>query len=93
MAQIAKKMKKLASFKFISFRSKLEGRGLSKFKKNYKLKGELGRGGFGVVYKAVRIMDESAVAVKFIERKYVKEWGRVRFLRFLTYLNTLMNRI
>ena len=59
--------------------SNLSGRGFSKFKKNYKLKGQLGSGGFGVVYRAVRTSDETPVAVKYIKRKYVRDWGRVRY--------------
>ncbi|VDM37629.1 unnamed protein product [Toxocara canis] len=55
----------------------IPGRGFSKFKKTYRLKGELGRGGFGIVYRAVRISDETPVAVKFIERGYVREWGKL----------------
>lgn len=53
------------------------GRGLSKFKKNYQLTEELGRGGFGIVYGAIRTNDETPVAVKFIDRRYVREWGKV----------------
>uniref|UniRef100_A0A0N5AQY7 non-specific serine/threonine protein kinase n=1 Tax=Syphacia muris TaxID=451379 RepID=A0A0N5AQY7_9BILA len=77
MAQFAKKVKKLATFQFLNFKLLLNGRGFAKFKKNYKLKGELGRGGFGVVYRAVRISDETPVAVKFIKRRQVREWGKL----------------
>ncbi|EJW85055.1 CAMK/PIM protein kinase [Wuchereria bancrofti] len=35
---------------------------------------ELGRGGFGIVYKAERNEDSVPVAVKFIEHKRVREW-------------------
>ncbi|VDM68476.1 unnamed protein product, partial [Strongylus vulgaris] len=52
-------------------------RGFNKFKKNYKLKGELGRGGFGIVYRAIRVADELPVAVKFIDRRSVREWGKI----------------
>ncbi|CAO4370335.1 unnamed protein product [Caenorhabditis nigoni] len=77
---LAKKMKKLASLQFFNLKLLLNGessRGFSKFKKNYKLKAELGRGGFGVVYRAVRTSDNTLVAVKFIERSNVKEWARI----------------
>lgn len=57
--------------------SHVSGRGFNKFKKHYKLKGELGRGGFGIVYRAVRVADELPVAVKFIDRRTVREWGKV----------------
>lgn len=77
MASLAKKMKKLAAFQFFNIKLLLNGRGFSKFKKTYRLKGELGRGGFGVVYRAVRISDETPVAVKFIERRHVRDWGKL----------------
>ncbi|CAI5446201.1 unnamed protein product [Caenorhabditis angaria] len=80
LPNLAKKMKKLASSQLFNLKLLLNGessRGFSKFKKNYKLKGELGRGGFGIVYRAVRIRDDLPVAVKFIDRNSVKEWARV----------------
>ncbi|VBB27947.1 unnamed protein product, partial [Acanthocheilonema viteae] len=52
-------------------------RGLSNFKKRYKLKGELGRGGFGVVYCGIRFCDELPVAIKFIDRNQVRNWGKL----------------
>mgnify|MGYP001570493929 CR=1 FL=1 len=69
----------------IYLKSYFSGRGFSKFKKNYKLKGELGRGGFGIVYRAIRISDELPVAVKFVDRRTVREWGKVdlHVLRFV----------
>ncbi|VDM63047.1 unnamed protein product [Angiostrongylus costaricensis] len=79
----AKKVKKLASFQLFNLKLLLNGessRGFNKFKKHYKLKGELGRGGFGIVYRAVRISDELPVAVKFIDRRTVREWGKVNKL-------------
>uniref|UniRef100_A0A0K0DBW9 non-specific serine/threonine protein kinase n=1 Tax=Angiostrongylus cantonensis TaxID=6313 RepID=A0A0K0DBW9_ANGCA len=79
----AKKVKKLASFQLFNLKLLLNGessRGFNKFKKHYKLKGELGRGGFGIVYRAVRISDELPVAVKFIDRRTVREWGKVKRL-------------
>uniref|UniRef100_A0A915PHF0 non-specific serine/threonine protein kinase n=1 Tax=Setaria digitata TaxID=48799 RepID=A0A915PHF0_9BILA len=53
------------------------GRGLFNFKKRYKLKGELGRGGFGVVYRGIRICDELPVAIKYIDRNQVRNWGKL----------------
>ncbi|KAK6745732.1 hypothetical protein RB195_012074 [Necator americanus] len=76
----AKKVKKLASFQLFNLKLLLNGessRGFNKFKKHYKLKGELGRGGFGIVYRAVRVADELPVAVKFIDRRTVREWGKI----------------
>uniref|UniRef100_A0A7E4W6H0 non-specific serine/threonine protein kinase n=1 Tax=Panagrellus redivivus TaxID=6233 RepID=A0A7E4W6H0_PANRE len=73
----AKKVKKLASLQLLSFKLLLNGRGFSKFKKNYKLKGEIGQGGFGIVYSAIRVSDDTPVAVKFIERRYVRDWGKL----------------
>ncbi|VDK65506.1 unnamed protein product [Anisakis simplex] len=77
MALFAKKVKKLATFQFLNIKLLLNGRGFSKFKKTYRLKGELGRGGFGIVYRAVRISDDTPVAVKFIERRHVREWAKL----------------
>uniref|UniRef100_A0A914C3W7 non-specific serine/threonine protein kinase n=1 Tax=Acrobeloides nanus TaxID=290746 RepID=A0A914C3W7_9BILA len=73
----AKKVKKIATLQFLNIKLLLNGRGFSKFKKNYRLKGELGQGGFGVVYRAIRISDEMPVAVKFIERRQVRDWGKL----------------
>ncbi|EFO28154.1 CAMK/PIM protein kinase [Loa loa] len=77
MAHIAKKVKKLATVQLYNLKVLLNGRGLSNFKKHYKLKGELGRGGFGVVYRGTRICDELPVAIKFIDRDQVHNWGRL----------------
>ncbi|KAJ1365612.1 Serine/threonine-protein kinase prk-2 [Parelaphostrongylus tenuis] len=77
---LARKVKKLASFQLFNLKLLLNGessRGFNKFKKQYKLKGELGRGGFGIVYRAVRISDDLPVAVKFIDRRTVREWGKI----------------
>ncbi|GMT18719.1 hypothetical protein PFISCL1PPCAC_10016 [Pristionchus fissidentatus] len=78
---LAKKVKKLASSRILNLKALLNGenssRGFAKFRKNYKLKGEIGRGGFGIVYRAVRLSDEMPVAVKFIDRRGIKEWGKI----------------
>ncbi|KAF1752996.1 hypothetical protein GCK72_019551 [Caenorhabditis remanei] len=77
---LAKKMKKLVSLRFTSlkiFFNLKSSNGLLKFEESYKMKAELGRGGFGVVYRAVRICDNKMVAVKFIEKKNIKEWGKI----------------
>lgn len=47
---------------------------IKKFQKEYRLCEEIGRGGFGVVYKAFRITDNAPVAVKFIAHAHVREW-------------------
>uniref|UniRef100_A0A915D6N9 non-specific serine/threonine protein kinase n=1 Tax=Ditylenchus dipsaci TaxID=166011 RepID=A0A915D6N9_9BILA len=70
---LAKKVKKLASMHILSLKLMLNGRGFSKFKNQYRLKGEMGQGGFGVVYRAIRIADDLPVAVKFIERKHLND--------------------
>ncbi|CAI4230684.1 unnamed protein product [Auanema sp. JU1783] len=44
------------------------------FRRQYGVLDEIGRGGFGIVYKAVRISDSLPVAVKFVEHKHVREW-------------------
>lgn len=48
--------------------------GAKQFRKQYTMLEELGRGGFGIVYKAERKEDGAPVAVKFIEHKRVREW-------------------
>lgn len=48
--------------------------GAKQFRKHYTMLEELGRGGFGIVYKAERNEDGAPVAVKFIEHKRVREW-------------------
>ncbi|KAK6038089.1 hypothetical protein COOONC_14527 [Cooperia oncophora] len=76
----AKKVKKLASFQLFNLKLLINGessRGFNKFKKHYRLKCELGRGGFGIVYRAIRVADELPVAVKFIDRRTVREWGKI----------------
>ncbi|RCN46469.1 kinase domain protein [Ancylostoma caninum] len=44
------------------------------FRRQYTVLEEIGRGGFGIVYRAVRIADNLPVAVKFVEHKHVREW-------------------
>uniref|UniRef100_A0A0R3RLA3 non-specific serine/threonine protein kinase n=1 Tax=Elaeophora elaphi TaxID=1147741 RepID=A0A0R3RLA3_9BILA len=77
MEHIARKVKKLATLQLYNLKVLLNGRGLSNFKKRYKLKGELGRGGFGIVYRGIRICDELPVAIKFIDRDQVRNWGKL----------------
>lgn len=72
----------------------ISDRSFARFKKTYKLRGEIGRGGFGVVYRAVRLSDELGVAVKFIDRRSVREWGKVSSLFFfLSPLSLLCLRL
>lgn len=47
----------------------------------------MGQGGFGVVYRAIRIVDDLPVAVKFIERRHVRDWGKVYRLKFILTSN------
>ncbi|CAD6188350.1 unnamed protein product [Caenorhabditis auriculariae] len=47
---------------------------LKEFRKQYEVLEEIGRGGFGIVYKAIRKLDQLPVAVKFIQHKHVREW-------------------
>ncbi|CEF66367.1 Serine/threonine-protein kinase pim-2 [Strongyloides ratti] len=77
LPELAKKVKQIASQQLTNFKSLLNGRSFAKFKKNYQLKGEIGRGGFGIVYRGIRISDEIPVAVKFIERRHIREWGKL----------------
>lgn len=51
--------------------------GAKQFRKKYTMLEELGRGGFGIVYKAERNEDRAPVAVKFVEHKRVREWTMV----------------
>ncbi|WKY01764.1 hypothetical protein Q1695_015626 [Nippostrongylus brasiliensis] len=44
------------------------------FRRQYTVLEEIGRGGFGIVYRAIRISDNLPVAVKFVEHKHVREW-------------------
>jgi serine/threonine protein kinase len=54
------------------------GRGFEKFKKQYLFEEIIGHGGFGVVYAGFRLSNYQPVAIKFIERRQVIEWGKVR---------------
>ncbi len=58
---------------------------ISHFKRLYKLGPELGRGGFGCVYTGFRLKDGVAVAIKFVARHNVTDWGTVcgRILNFI----------
>ncbi|VDK55003.1 unnamed protein product [Anisakis simplex] len=44
------------------------------FRKQYSISEEIGRGGFGIVYKAERTEDGTPVAVKFVEHRHVRDW-------------------
>ncbi|KAI3413549.1 hypothetical protein GPALN_011039 [Globodera pallida] len=74
---LARKVKRFASQHILQLKHLLGARGFSTFKRLYRLKGELGHGGFGIVYRAVRISDQLPVAVKFIERRNVRDWGKL----------------
>lgn len=47
--------------------------------KQYTILEEIGRGGFGIVYKAIRRSDGAAVAIKFIDHRHVRKWTVVSF--------------
>ncbi len=51
---------------------------MSAFKRKYKFGSELGRGGFGRVYGGFRVSDGLPIAVKFVARHNVTDWGEVR---------------
>jgi hypothetical protein len=53
---LARKVKKLASQQLLQIKQLLAGRGFSKFKRLYRIKGELGQGGFGIVYRGIRLV-------------------------------------
>ncbi|KAI1707140.1 protein kinase domain-containing protein [Ditylenchus destructor] len=44
------------------------------FRQEYRLCEEIGRGGFGIVYKGFRIRDNKPVAVKYVQHKHVRQW-------------------
>ncbi|CAJ0580852.1 unnamed protein product, partial [Mesorhabditis spiculigera] len=77
---LARRVKRMATSQIFNLRQLLNGesgRGLAGFRKLYDLGEEIGRGGFGVVYRATRISDDLPVAVKFIDRKSIREWGKL----------------
>ena len=43
----------------------------------YVVKDMIGTGGFGMVFSGTRKSDNFAVAIKFIDRKLVTDWGQV----------------
>ncbi|MFH4975265.1 hypothetical protein AB6A40_001974 [Gnathostoma spinigerum] len=50
------------------------------FRKQYRVMEEIGRGGFGIVYKGERTDDGAPVAIKFIEHRNVRDWTTVSAL-------------
>lgn len=52
-------------------------KGMDEFDRIYQLTGEQCEGGFGVVYKAIRLVDNFPVAVKCIQTKHIRSWDEV----------------
>ncbi|KAI6188380.1 Protein kinase domain-containing protein [Aphelenchoides besseyi] len=78
LTDIVKRVRVVAARQLFTVRSLLTGRGLQKFNKQYVVSADvLGNGGFGVVYAGHSISNYSPVAVKFVERKHVLEWGKL----------------
>ena len=46
--------------------------------KGYKITEKIGSGGFGYVYKGIRLKDNFAVAVKVINKQKIDNWTVVR---------------
>jgi len=49
------------------------------FERSYRVGRVLGKGGFGVVYAGVRVVDNALVAIKHVAKAKVTEWAEVSF--------------
>lgn len=52
-----------------------------RFEKAYKVSSYLGKGGFGTVFSGTRIKDNLSVAIKYIRRKSIADWGQINGVR------------
>ncbi|CAD5215920.1 unnamed protein product [Bursaphelenchus okinawaensis] len=77
LSDIVQKAKKLTSDRIKLLHYRLGDNEIKIFKHDYKIEKEIGKGGFGTVYSASRLRDKLPVAVKFIERNRIFDWGQV----------------
>ncbi|CAD5221889.1 unnamed protein product [Bursaphelenchus xylophilus] len=76
--EMVKKAKKLTSSRIKLLHYRLSENDIKIFKHEYQIEDEIGKGGFGTVYSALRLRDQAPVAVKFIERQKIFEWGQIK---------------
>ncbi|CAJ0943214.1 unnamed protein product, partial [Mesorhabditis belari] len=80
LPDFAKRFKRYTSAKLFELKLILNGESdhvYSRFKKAYSMSKKIGQGGFGIVYQGKRLTDQQPVAIKFINRKNIREWGKI----------------